>query len=224
LPTEAANAVSAWRRWAWCLGLTLALGAATLRALPQATPPAPPAPAASVSAVNDRLDETFRKYAKRFFGPGVDWRLFKAQGIAESGLNPDAVSRVGARGIMQLMPSTYQDVRSKSSLIGEHIDDPEWNIAAGILYDRTLWKSWTTTLDDSHRYQFMFGSYNAGMTYVQKAQKMAEERALDARVWPSIELVAPQVPRWKSEETITYVQRILQYVQRMNANGKLIKK
>jgi soluble lytic murein transglycosylase-like protein len=183
-------------------------------------------PATTVKAApvaTDRLDDAFRKYSKRFFGPGVDWRIFKAQGLAESGLNPDAVSHVGARGIMQLMPSTWQDVRSMSSLIGEHINDPEWNIAAGILYDRTLWKQWTTA-DDAHRFQFTFGSYNAGITYVQRAQKLAEQRALDVRVWPSIEIVAPEVPRWRHEETITYVQRILQFLDRMNEKGKLVKK
>jgi membrane-bound lytic murein transglycosylase F len=204
--------------------IALGGGATSLHALTQATPPEAPKPAASKVAVSDRLDDTFRKYSKRFFGPGVDWRLFKAQGLAESGLNPDAVSRVGARGIMQLMPSTYQEVRSKSALIGEHINDPEWNIAAGIMYDRMLWKSWTSALDDSHRFQFVFGSYNAGMSYVQKAQKIAQDRELDWRIWPSIEVVAPHVPRWRSEETITYVQRILQFLERMNANGKLTRK
>jgi membrane-bound lytic murein transglycosylase F len=185
---------------------------------------APASVQAPPPAATDRLDDSFRKYSKRFFGPGVDWRIFKAQGMAESGLNPDAVSRVGARGIMQLMPSTWQDVRSMSALIGEHINDPEWNIAAGILYDRTLWKSWSSALDDEHRFQFTFGSYNAGMSYVQRAQKLAQERALDTRVWPSIALVAPEVPKWRHEETITYVERILKFLERMNANGKLVKK
>src|SRR5919201_1404990 len=52
-----------------------------------------------------RYDGVFRKYTKRYFGAGFDWRYFKAQGMAESQLNPTARSWVGARGIMQLMPS-----------------------------------------------------------------------------------------------------------------------
>jgi len=218
------------RRATCVLAVILTTMAASARLLAQTPAAAPPAPAttpkvSSATAVNDRLDDTFRKYAKRFFGPGVDWRLFKAQGMAESGLNPEAVSHVGARGIMQLMPSTWQDVRSMSSSIGEHINDPEWNIAAGILYDRTLYKAWAaSTLDEAHRFQFTFGSYNAGMSYVQRAQKLAQERALDTRIWPSIEFVAPDVPRWRHEETITYVQRIMTFVERMNPNGKIVKK
>jgi membrane-bound lytic murein transglycosylase F len=183
-----------------------------------------PARAYAQSTVSDRLDDTFRKYAKRFFGPGVDWRLFKAQGMTESGLDPNATSRVGARGIMQLLPSTYEDVRSMTPAIGQKIDDPEWNIAAGILYDRTLWKVWPGALDDSHRWKFTFGSYNAGLVTVQRAQKVAEGRALDAWVWPSIELVAPQVRGWRHEETRAYVQRILAFVARMNANGRVVLK
>ncbi|PYP79256.1 MAG: hypothetical protein DMD35_08615 [Gemmatimonadetes bacterium] len=52
-----------------------------------------------------RYDPIFQKYAKRYFGAGTDWQWFKAQGMAESDLTPTARSRVGARGIMQLMPS-----------------------------------------------------------------------------------------------------------------------
>ena len=44
----------------------------------------------------DRYDPAFRKYTKRFFGPAFDWRHFKAQGLAESGL--DRVAGVLAGG------------------------------------------------------------------------------------------------------------------------------
>ena len=48
----------------------------------------------------DRYDETFKKYSKRYFGVGYDWRVFKAQALAESGMDTAAVSWVGARGLM----------------------------------------------------------------------------------------------------------------------------
>ena len=65
--------------------------------------------AADIPEVTDRhwtrkYDPYFRKYSKRFFGPAFDWHWFKAQGIAESGLQKDAKSWVNAKGIMQLMP------------------------------------------------------------------------------------------------------------------------
>ena len=46
----------------------------------------------------ERFDPIFKKYTKRYFGVGTDWRWFKAQGMAESDLTPTARSRVGARG------------------------------------------------------------------------------------------------------------------------------
>ena len=36
------------------------------------------------------FDRHFSKYSKRYFGAGFDWRYFKAQAIAESGLQVDA--------------------------------------------------------------------------------------------------------------------------------------
>lgn len=175
------------------------------------------------SAVPDRYDDAFRKYAKRFFGPGFDWRMFKAQGITESNLNPDATSRVGARGLMQLMPSTYADIRSKNPEIGE-INDPEWNIAAGISYNRQLWRQWADSAAGADRREFMFGSYNAGRGTILRAQKVAIGKSLNERVWSSIQNVAPDVPGWRHKETLDYVQRIRFSLERMDDKGHVIKK
>jgi membrane-bound lytic murein transglycosylase F len=83
----------------------------------------------------DRYDPAFRKYTKRFFGPAFDWRHFKAQGLAESGLDTAARSRNGARGIMQLMPNTLAAIRAHGADL-DSVQDPELNIAAGIKHDR----------------------------------------------------------------------------------------
>jgi membrane-bound lytic murein transglycosylase F len=171
----------------------------------------------------DRYDDIFRKYTKRFFGPGYDWRIFKAQGMTESNLNPDAASAVGARGIMQLMPSTFGEIRSKNPEIG-HINDPEWNIAAGISYNRDLWVKWKDTAGAEDRRNFMFGSYNAGRGTILRAQKLAIGKSLDEHVWPSIQNVAPDVPGWRHKETLDYVQRIRFSLERMNEKGRILKK
>ena len=178
---------------------------------------------ASAQRGTDRYDEAFRKYTKRFFGPGYDWRLFKAQAMTESNLDPEAQSHAGARGLMQLMPMAFKEVQTKNTEIAS-IDDPEWNIAAGISYDRRLWRQLSEHPELLDRRRFMFGGYNAGMTTLRRAQGIAEQKALDPRVWRSIETVASEVPRWRHEETLQYVQRIEQNMTRMDRNGRVVGK
>ena len=154
----------------------------------------------------DAYDDAFRTYTKRFFGPTHDWRLFKAQGMAESDLIPTAKSRVGARGIMQLMPSTFAQIR-KARPEFRSIEDPRWNIAAGIMHDRYLWTLYPQ-LPDDERHRFMFAAYNAGEGTIRRAQGVAQARQLDAGRWEHIESVAPAVQRWRYRETLGYVRRI----------------
>ena len=156
---------------------------------------------------NTRYDAYFRKYSKRYFGIGFDWQYFKAQGMAESELSATARSYVGARGVMQLMPSTFQEIQTKRPEF-QSIDDPEWNIAAGIMHDRYLWKLWEPVGPDSDRTKFMFGSYNAGEGTIGRASATAQAKQLDQLRWPNIELVAPEVPRWRYRETLGYVKKI----------------
>lgn len=171
--------------------------------------------AAQRRAPTDRYDAYFRKYTKRFFGIGFDWKLFKAQGMAESGLTPMAKSWVGARGIMQLMPSTWHDIVSRRPEMTV-IDDAQWNIAAGIMHDRDMWKLWRDSVPDDDRWRFMFGGYNAGEGTIFRAQGVARASKLNERTWPNIESVAPTVPRWRYKETLGYVRAIQEHRKRLS--------
>lgn len=168
----------------------------------------------------NRYDDQFRKYSKRFFGPAFDWRWFKAQGLTESGLDSSAKSRVGAEGVMQLMPTTLREVASKNPEM-KQVNDAEWNVAAGIAYDRSLWRLWAQDSVERYLPEFMFASYNAGRRTILTAQRTALDSRLDVRVWPSIEAVAPQVARWRYRETIDYVKRIDANLNRLDPRGRL---
>lgn len=62
----------------------------------------------------------------------VDPHLITAIIMAESGFNPRAVSRVGARGLMQIMPRTARSLGLKD------VFNPEKNIEAGVRYFKKL--------------------------------------------------------------------------------------
>ncbi len=156
-----------------------------------------------------RFDPHFRKYAKRFFGVGLDWRWFKAQGIAESGLRENAESWVGAKGIMQIMPATLQEIAAKSSLQVLDGSDPGQNIAAGVFYDRHLYDLWDDVPDAGERLAFTFASYNGGRSRMLRAQ---ERCTADCATWGR---VAPYAPA----ETSGYVARILTLMGLAPADG-----
>jgi soluble lytic murein transglycosylase-like protein len=79
---------------------------------------------------------------------GLDPAVIKAIISVESGFNPNAVSKAGARGLMQLMPSTAR-------LLGVDPDDPEQNVDGGARYFRQQ-------LDRFGSIELALAAYNAG--------------------------------------------------------------
>jgi soluble lytic murein transglycosylase-like protein len=178
-----------------------------LALLATAVVPAPAIAAERAAKYRSDYDEYFRKYSKRYFGVNKDWRWFKAQAIAESNLDATARSSVAAKGVMQIMPTTFAELQRKNPEF-ENIDDPRWNIAAGIYYDSTLWRRYEALSDEQQRRNFMFGAYNAGPTTMTRARKVAESAGHDSTQWSSVVAVAPKVPAWRHKETLTYIERI----------------
>jgi membrane-bound lytic murein transglycosylase F len=154
----------------------------------------------------DGYDVHFKKYAKHYFGPNFDWRWFKAQAVAESGLKPNAKSKSGARGIMQILPSTFSEIQKKNPHLKD-MDSPRWNIAAGIYYDRQLYKRWVSPPPGEERLYFAFGSYNAGYTRIKNTfQKLDPPEA----AWEHVEYHVPG-------QTRHYVRRIRRLMDRDSA-------
>lgn len=81
---------------------------------------------------------------------GIDAALVHAVITAESGYNPKAVSRAGARGLMQLMPGTAKRYAVKDSF------DPKQNIRGGTRYLRDLLVMFDNNLE------LAVAAYNAG--------------------------------------------------------------
>jgi len=149
----------------------------------------------------DKYDGLYRKYSKRYFGPNIDWRWFKAQGIAESGLQVKAKSKVGALGLMQIMPKTYAEIKSKNTLL-KSIHTPKWNIMAALYYDKKLYQRWDYGFPFEDRLSFTFASYNAGYRNVKKAFNKAKLKVGEVDFWDEVKIYAPK-------ETQNYVQKIV---------------
>ncbi len=88
----------------------------------------------------------------------VDPALVKAVIMAESGYNPRAISKRGAKGLMQLMPSTAASLGVKDSF------NPEENINGGVKYLKKLLKKFEGNL------RLAVAAYNAGVRKVRKYQ------------------------------------------------------
>lgn len=78
----------------------------------------------------------------------------------ESVFNPLARSPVGARGLMQIMPTTAK--RMKRTVREKHLADPDVNIELGTKYFKNLLKRYDGNL------VYVLGAYNAGEARVER--------------------------------------------------------
>ena len=154
-----------------------------------------------------RLDAViafFQEYAGQY---DFDYLMVAAQGYQESGLDQSVVSRAGAVGVMQLLPTTASD---KSVGIPD-ISTAERNIQAGTKYLRYIADHYfdDPAIDELNRTLFAFASYNAGPNRIKRLRGVAAERGYDPNVWfRNVEVVvANEVGR----EPVKYVRNIFKY-------------
>ncbi len=102
---------------------------------------------------NHAYDSWIRTTASRY---GVDDALIKAIIHIESGFNHKAVSRKGAEGLMQLMPSTSRDLKVYNPF------DPRQNIDGGTRYFRKMMDNFDGNISLS------LAAYNAGPALVKR--------------------------------------------------------
>lgn len=110
-------------------------------------------PAALTAKRRDAYDDLIASASERW---DVDFSLVKAVMHAESAFDNEAVSRVGARGLMQLMPQTA------SMLQVTDIHDPRQNINAGARYLRMMLDRFRGNVRNA------LAAYNAGEANVRK--------------------------------------------------------
>ena len=144
----------------------------------------------------------FKTYSDKY---DMDYLLMAAQGYQESQLDQNKKSRVGAVGVMQVMPAT-----GKEQKVGDirHIAP---NIHAGVKYIRFMMDQYFANepMDRVNKTLFTFAAYNAGPARLRSLRKEAAKRGLDPNVWfNNVEIVASEKI---GRETVTYVSNIYKY-------------
>ena len=105
----------------------------------------------------EKYDAVIRKAQKKY---GVEFSLIKAVIKVESDFNPEAVSKKGAKGLMQIMPDNFKSLSVKDPF------NPLQNIMGGALYLQQLLKRYGNKL------HLVLAAYNAGPEAVDKYKKI----------------------------------------------------
>ena len=152
---------------------------------------------------------------------GVDWLLLSAIARAESEFRFDAVSRAGAVGLMQIMPSTAE----RMGYTREQLFDAEISaeIAAQLLHENNKMLHLPSNFDKVERLRFILACYNAGYSRIADARRLARYHDADANVWGVVAtyLMLLSEPEYAthevvqsgafhgSDETIAYVAKVI---------------
>lgn len=153
--------------------------------------------------------EYVRKYSYKY---GVDENMIFAIIKAESGFDKDAESRVGAIGLMQIMPSTYEgDLKGALGFDNDDKDiykdtftalkDPQTNIICGTYY----FSHWHKYYEDNVS---ALAAYNAGPGTVERW--LSDKSLINAEG----KLDPEKIPY---KETKKYVRRVLSYYEHYKA-------
>ena len=101
----------------------------------------------------ERFDSLFQWYG------GDRWQLLRCQAIAESDLNPQAVSRVGAQGLCQFMPATFRELMGAADPF-----NPEASIQAQAVYMARLFRRFSETAQALAAYNWGQGNVSRVLT------------------------------------------------------------
>lgn len=121
-------------------------------------------------------DHLFKKYAPEI---GWDWRIIASLAYNESNFDTTAVSWVGAKGLMQLMPKT---ARAMGIPEGKE-SNAEESVKAATKYLAQISRSFNKITDPEEKMKFVLGSYNAGIGHIFDAMALAEKYGKNKYVW-----------------------------------------
>ena len=156
-------------------------------------------------------DAQVQKYAEEY---GFDWALIVAQMYQESGFDPMAESWAGARGLMQILPTTGE-------LFGvEDLHGVDTSIETGVRYLAWIHERFEPELTVQDRMWFTLAAYNAGLGHVRDARRLARKMGWNPDRWfDNVERAMLLLSRRsfyqlathgyaRGQETVDYVRKI----------------
>lgn len=159
-------------------------------------------------------DSLIKKYAAEL---GWDWRMLAAVIYQESRFSINSSSHRGARGLMQVMPSTagYYGI--------DDLLNPDKNIKAGTSHLKRLQRMFDKEeMDKTEQIKFTLAAYNAGEGRIADCRRFAETKEIDSNCWDEIVNIIPlmredsileeesvRLGKFMGHETIAYVDNIM---------------
>lgn len=184
--------------------------------------------AAPAAAEIGALDPYERRFDLRIVAATArHWRphynrpdAWKAQLIAESGLNPAAVSPVGARGLAQFIPATWSSEIARLGLPRTLSPHDAEAIDVGAAYMRRIRDLFIPYFaDEEERQRHARAGYNSGPGNTLKAV-----RRCDSRHWQDTTICYPGVTGRHADETIGYVSRIETIIDSIRTGRKPLRR
>ena len=152
----------------------------------------------------DGIVKLLKKYGDQY---GFDWLMIGAQAYQESRLDQAKISRRGAIGVMQILPSTAAD----PNVDIKDIRKLENNIHAGVKYLNFLRKNYYSdpAISPEAQVHFAHAAYNSGPSRVRRMRGLAIKMGLDPNKWfGNVETAAL---RMVGQEPVRYVVNIQKY-------------
>ena len=148
---------------------------------------------------------------------GWDWRMLAAVVYQESKFSINSKSRRGARGLMQVMPSTAEYYGIDDLL------DPAKNLKAGTSHLKRLQNMLNRSgLDQTELIKFTLAAYNAGEGRIADCRNFAASMEVDNNRWDEIVRIIPlmredsileeesvRLGKFQGHETIAYIDSIM---------------
>ncbi len=126
-----------------------------------------------------RYDHLFVNYCQPI---RWDWRLMAAQCYQESTFDPKATSWAGAKGLMQIMPRTADEL----GLPREKMYDAESSIAAASKLLGQLEGKFSDVKDRYERINFVLASYNGGYHHIRDAMALCQRDGKNSHRWTDV--------------------------------------